>query len=56
MLITRNINSFQKLQIPNHLTFDSTQLQGSVNQTIQREWIDLKINELLVVEYYSRQV
>nr|YP_010865684.1 ribosomal protein S4 [Frullania muscicola]BEG72856.1 ribosomal protein S4 [Frullania muscicola]BET92590.1 ribosomal protein S4 [Frullania muscicola]BET92591.1 ribosomal protein S4 [Frullania muscicola] len=55
-LITRNINSFQKLQIPNHLTFDSTQLQGSVNQTIQREWIDLKINELLVVEYYSRQV
>nr|AAR99794.1 small ribosomal protein 4 [Plagiochila rutilans] len=55
-IVTKNINSFQKLKIPSHLTFDSTQLQGSVNQMINREWINLKINELLVVEYYSRQV
>nr|AAR99786.1 small ribosomal protein 4 [Plagiochila gymnocalycina] len=55
-IVTKNINSFQKLKIPSHLTFNSTQLQGSVNQMINREWINLKINELLVVEYYSRQV
>lgn len=55
-IINKNINLSQKLQMPNHLTFDSTKLQGLVNQTIRREWIDLKINELLVVEYYSRQV
>lgn len=55
-IINKNINLSQKLQIPNHLTFDSTKLRGLVNQTIRREWIDLKINELLVVEYYSRQV
>nr|AAR99772.1 small ribosomal protein 4 [Plagiochila adianthoides] len=55
-IITKNINLFQKLKIPSHLIFDSTQLRGSVNQMINREWINLKINELLVVEYYSRQV
>lgn len=55
-IINKNINLSQKLQIPNHLTFDSTELRGLINQTIRREWIDLKINELLVVEYYSRQV
>nr|BDS91643.1 ribosomal protein S4 [Calypogeia arguta]BDS91645.1 ribosomal protein S4 [Calypogeia arguta] len=55
-MITKNINLFQKLKIPSHLTFDPTELRGFVNQTINREWIDLKINELLVVEYYSRQV
>ncbi|MBD1941133.1 30S ribosomal protein S4, partial [Coleofasciculus sp. FACHB-712] len=26
-----------------------------VNGVIEREWIALQINELLVVEYYSRQ-
>nr|BDS91647.1 ribosomal protein S4 [Calypogeia asakawana] len=55
-IISKNINLFQKLEIPSHLTFDSKELRGFVNQTINREWIDLKINELLVVEYYSRQV
>nr|CAL39344.1 small ribosomal protein 4 [Blepharidophyllum densifolium] len=55
-IITKNIHLFQKLKIPSHLTFDSTELRGFVNQMINREWINLKINELLVVEYYSRQV
>nr|YP_010399901.1 ribosomal protein S4 [Nowellia curvifolia]UQM88667.1 ribosomal protein S4 [Nowellia curvifolia] len=55
-MITKNINLFQKLKTPSHLTFNLTELQGSVNQMINREWVNLKINELLVVEYYSRQV
>jgi small subunit ribosomal protein S4 len=28
---------------------------GKVNSVIDREWVALQINELLVVEYYSRQ-
>nr|CAL39351.1 small ribosomal protein 4 [Fuscocephaloziopsis lunulifolia]CAL41754.1 small ribosomal protein 4 [Fuscocephaloziopsis lunulifolia] len=55
-MITKNLNLFQKLKMPSHLTFDLTQLEGSVNQMVNREWVNLKINELLVVEYYSRQV
>nr|YP_009522536.1 30S ribosomal protein S4 [Dumortiera hirsuta]AXQ02635.1 30S ribosomal protein S4 [Dumortiera hirsuta] len=55
-IITKNLNSFQKQKIPNHLAFDLMQIKGIVNQIIDREWISLKINELLVVEYYSRQV
>lgn len=41
--------------LPSHLEFDKTKLQGKVNGTIEREWIALQINELLVVEYYSRK-
>nr|Q9M4C1.1 RecName: Full=Small ribosomal subunit protein uS4c; AltName: Full=30S ribosomal protein S4, chloroplastic [Monoclea forsteri]CAB92137.1 small ribosomal protein 4 [Monoclea forsteri] len=55
-IITKNLNSFQKSKVPNHLSFDLMQVKGLVNQMIDREWILLKINELLVVEYYSRQV
>ncbi len=40
---------------PNRFILDSSQKKGSVNQIIVRESIDLKINELLIVEYYSRQ-
>nr|QHD46886.1 ribosomal protein S4 [Anthoceros agrestis] len=54
-LMKRNRDSYQKYGIPNHLTFNSVQNIGLVNETIDRDWIGLKINELLVVEYYSRQ-
>lgn len=41
--------------LPSHLEFDKNKLAGKVNSVIDREWIALQINELLVVEYYSRQ-
>ncbi|MBM0741761.1 30S ribosomal protein S4 [Phormidium sp. CLA17] len=41
--------------LPSHLEFDKAKMQGKVNSLIEREWIALQINELLVVEYYSRQ-
>lgn len=41
--------------LPSHLELDKNKLEGKVNSTIEREWIALQINELLVVEYYSRQ-
>lgn len=41
--------------IPNHLEMDSKRLVGKVNGIISREWVALELNELLVVEYYSRK-
>ncbi|MGF1492003.1 MAG: 30S ribosomal protein S4 [Microcoleaceae cyanobacterium] len=41
--------------LPSHLEFDKEKLIGKVNGVIEREWVALQINELLVVEYYSRQ-
>nr|YP_010932343.1 ribosomal protein S4 [Hormidiella parvula]WKT05989.1 ribosomal protein S4 [Hormidiella parvula] len=40
---------------PNHLTVDASKCAGYVNQAVDREWVGLKVNELLVVEYYSRK-
>ncbi len=41
--------------LPSHLEFDKAKLTGKVNGVVEREWVSLQINELLVVEYYSRQ-
>lgn len=41
--------------VPSHLELDKEKLTGKVNSVIDREWVALQINELLVVEYYSRQ-
>ncbi|MGL5033119.1 MAG: 30S ribosomal protein S4 [Microcystaceae cyanobacterium] len=41
--------------LPTHLEFDKNALVGKVNSVIEREWVALQINELLVVEYYSRK-
>nr|YP_009313879.1 Ribosomal protein S4 [Hommersandiophycus borowitzkae]SCW22133.1 Ribosomal protein S4 [Hommersandiophycus borowitzkae] len=41
--------------IPSHLELDSKNLTGKVNGIIEREWVALQLNELLVVEYYSRK-
>lgn len=55
IMITKNVDFSQKSKIPNHLTFNSIEKKGLVNQILDQESIGLKINELLVVEYYSRQ-
>nr|CAQ52777.1 ribosomal protein S4 [Pterobryopsis hoehnelii] len=54
-IISKNIEFYQKYKIPNHLTYSFLEKKGLVNQILDRESIGLKINELLVVEYYSRQ-
>nr|WGO00032.1 small ribosomal protein subunit 4 [Dicranoweisia cirrata] len=54
-MIIKNVDFSQKAKVPNHLTFNSLEKKGLVNQILDQESIGLKINELLVVEYYSRQ-
>nr|YP_009477387.1 ribosomal protein S4 [Tecomaria capensis]AVM81942.1 ribosomal protein S4 [Tecomaria capensis] len=54
-LIQNSLNSSPHEEVPNHLTLQPFQYKGLVNQIIDSKRVGLKINELLVVEYYSRQ-
>ena len=53
-LVEANMEYPGLANLPSHLEFDKNTMTGKVNGMIEREWIALQINELLVVEYYSR--
>ena len=54
--LVENYLSFPGLaNIPSHLEIDKEQLVGKVNGIIERDWVALQLNELLIVEYYSRK-
>ena len=44
----------RKPNLPLFLNLDSKKMVGKVHQNASRKYIGLKINELLVIEYYSR--
>nr|YP_010967945.1 ribosomal protein S4 [Tacinga saxatilis]WNM94321.1 ribosomal protein S4 [Tacinga saxatilis]WRH31502.1 ribosomal protein S4 [Brasiliopuntia brasiliensis] len=54
-LIKNYLDSSPRKELPKHLTLHPFPYKGLVNQIIDSKWVGLKINELLVVEYYSRQ-
>ncbi|MBD2663249.1 30S ribosomal protein S4 [Richelia sinica FACHB-800] len=54
-LVEANLQYPGLANLPSHLEFDKNKLTGKVNSVIEREWVALQVNELLVVEYYSRQ-
>nr|YP_010552771.1 ribosomal protein S4 [Dissochaeta divaricata]UTM96437.1 ribosomal protein S4 [Dissochaeta divaricata] len=54
-MIQSYLDSSPHEEVPKHLTLHPFQYKGLVNQIIESQSIGLKINELLVVEYYSRQ-
>lgn len=54
-LVETNLQSPGLSYVPSHLEFDKNKLEAKVNSVVEREWVALNINELLVVEYYSRQ-
>jgi len=53
-LVETNMEYPGLANLPSHLEFDKAALTGKVNGKIEREWVALQVNELLVVEYYSR--
>ncbi|MDJ0618282.1 MAG: 30S ribosomal protein S4 [Calothrix sp. MO_192.B10] len=53
-LVETNLQYPGLANLPTHLEFDKNKLEGKVNGVVEREWVALQINELLVVEYYSR--
>ncbi|MDR9402325.1 MAG: 30S ribosomal protein S4 [Halothece sp. Uz-M2-17] len=55
-LVERNMEYPGLANLPSHLEFDKNTYTGKVNGVIEREWVALQVNELLVVEYYSRKV
>ena len=55
-LVEQNLQYPGLSNLPSHLEFDKNKLEGKVNGVIEREWVALQINELMVVEYYSRLV
>ena len=53
-LVETNMEYPGLANVPSHLEFDKNTFTGKVNGVIEREWVALQVNELLVVEYYSR--
>jgi small subunit ribosomal protein S4 len=54
-LAQRTLNHIQEQKIANHLYLNAKEYKGEVKQIVNREWIGVQVNELLIVEYYSRQ-
>jgi small subunit ribosomal protein S4 len=54
-LVENNIKTNQVRQIPAHLKFDSSKLEAVVLYYCDRNDIILQLDELLVIEYYSRR-
>lgn len=54
-LVEKYLSNPGLTNIPNHLELNKDKLLGKINGIIEREWISLKLNELLIVEYYSRK-
>ncbi|MBE9223655.1 30S ribosomal protein S4 [Cyanobacterium stanieri LEGE 03274] len=54
-IVETNLSNPGLANLPSHLEFDKNTYVGKVNGVIEREWVALNINELLVIEYYSRK-
>jgi small subunit ribosomal protein S4 len=54
-LIENNIKNNQVNNIPVHLKFDSSKLEATVLDYCDRDDVGLQLDELLVIEYYSRR-
>nr|YP_010903243.1 ribosomal protein S4 [Hypnea cornuta]WCH55696.1 ribosomal protein S4 [Hypnea cornuta] len=55
VLIKKYLDFPGLLSIPSHLELDKNQLTGKINGIVEREWVAIELNELLIVEYYSRK-
>ena len=54
-LIQNNLKNNQYNELPSHLKFDSSKLEATILNYCNRNDIKLQIDELLVIEYYSRR-
>lgn len=54
-LIRDNIQNNPRNEIPSHLKFSPDRLEATVLDYCDRNDVPLKLNELLVIEYYSRR-
>ena len=54
-LVSNNVKANQRNGMPSHLEFNDSKLEATVLDYCDREDVQLQLNELLVVEYYSRR-
>nr|AZL88035.1 ribosomal protein S4 [Harveyella mirabilis] len=54
-LIKSHMKSSSLANIPNHLKLESNKLIAKIHSIIKRDWVALQLNELLVIEYYSKK-
>lgn len=54
-LVSNNIKNNQVKNIPYNLKFDESKLQATVVDYCDRDDVQLQLDELLVIEYYSRR-
>ena len=54
-IIENNLKTVNFIDPPTHLTFDKSKLEGTVKNYCDRSELLLDLNELLVIEYYSRR-
>lgn len=55
-LVTHNLEIPALSNLPENLDLNKTSLTATILGIIDREWIALKLNELFIVEYYSRKI
>ena len=55
-LVSNYLEAPSLSNVPQHLDFDKKQLTAKVLGVIDREWVALKLNELFVIEFYSRKI
>lgn len=55
-IVKTSVERFANNQIPSHLEVNTDKLTANIKNVIPRDLVALQINELLVVEYYSRKV
>jgi small subunit ribosomal protein S4 len=54
-LVGNNINNNQVTELPAHLKFEKSNLEAVVLDYCDRDDVSLQLDELLVIEYYSRR-
>jgi len=54
-LVANNLKEIKFIDPPRHLTLNKAKLEGTVKNYCDRNEVILDLNELLVIEYYSRR-
>ena len=55
-LVKKNMELSENSVVPQHLTLNKEILEAKINSLVNRKSISLVVNELLVIEYYSRKL
>lgn len=55
-LVRKNFDNFENPLVPYHLSLNKDKLEAKIVSLVNRKSISLVVNELLVIEYYSRKL